>query len=491
MATITTEQELRDAIAASDPDLSVANNITLTLPNTINYNAELKANDYVLTWNTTQNGPMFSVVNGATLAIENIILDGSGNSVTLISVQASTAEIRAGAVLRNSSTTVATPAIAIGTSANLGVGGTFLMTGGLITGMLQDSAVSCWGGTITMSGDAAIAQNQAYGIYLQGGTLNMSGNAGISENVAARLGAGVRATANSEINMGLAAGDAPRISANSSTNNSGGGVWLAGTSILNMNYGASISGNSAAGVAGGVGLNNSTLSMRGNSVISGNISTGAITLNASGGGVYGTTGVQVNMADNASISANRTTSTNNSVGGGVFLQFGSAGSTFTMSGNASITGNSSTAFCGGLYIDENITATLSDQSRIANNSAGTDFHGVCNSGTLQLSQNVRIEDGLYVNSLPAAPVIVGALGENASIQLGSTPYVAPENIPVVAAVKGAGYAALTDTDSAAFRAPASFPQGTPIYLNADSNQVLIGLIVRFEAASFTIKRISS
>ena len=49
MATITTEQELRTAIAASDSQLIIANDITLTLPNTINYSAELTANGYELT----------------------------------------------------------------------------------------------------------------------------------------------------------------------------------------------------------------------------------------------------------------------------------------------------------------------------------------------------------------------------------------------------------------------------------------------------------
>jgi|GEM_PF-3096534 len=519
MATITTEQELRNAIAMSDPQLIIANDITLTLPNTINYNAELTANGSVLTWNATGVGPMFSIVTEATLTIGNIILDGLGNSVTLVSIQDSTVVMNDGAILRNSRTTAANPVIAIGTSANLGVGGTFLMNGGLITGIMQDSVVSCWGGTITMSGNAAITQNQAYGIYLQGGTLNMAETARISENVAVHLGMGVRATANSVINMGLAIGDTPRISDNESTSNSAGGVWLIGTSILNMNYGASISGNSAAGVAGGVGMNNSTLSMSGNSVISENTSTGVVALNALGGGVYGTAGARVNMTDNASIFDNRATSAN-SLGGGAYLQEQGAASTLTMNGNASIYGNSAsrgggiflnngtslvmgvnaadtpsvinnsaTAFCGGMFINEQATASLSAQSRIADNTAGTDFNGVCLSGTMQISQNIQMADSLHFNSLAAVPVIVGALGENALIQLGSTPYIAEDNIPVVVAAKGDDYEALTETDSAAFRAPASFTQGTPIYLNADKDQVLLGLVVEIKGAFLSIKHI--
>lgn len=518
MATVTTEQEFHDAIAASDTQITILNDIALTLPNTVNYNLELISSGSTLNWNGA-GGTVFSVINGGTLTIGNIILNGSGTSVTLVNVQASTFIMNDDAILRNSNTTAANPAIAIGTSSNLSVGGTFLMNGGLITGIMQNSAVSCWGGTITMSGNAAIDQNQASGIYLQGGTLGMAGNARISGNVAALPATGVRATANSVINMGLAGGDTPQISGNASTNNNGGGVWLEGLSILNMNYGASISGNSAAGVAGGVGMNNATLNMSGDSVISGNTVTGVIALNGAGGGVYGTSGARVNMSGNASIFGNQVTDAN-SFGGGVYLNQGLT-SILTMSENTSIYNNSanigagvalrngtslvmgvntadtpsirdnsSASFCSGIYIDEQATADLSAQSRIADNTAGVNFNGVCNSGTLRISQNVQITDGLYVNSEPAVPIIAQALGENALIQLGVTPYFDPANVPILVAVKGDSYEALADTDSTAFRAPTSFPQGSPIYLNANRNQVLLNLPIIMQSASLTIIRLS-
>lgn len=514
MAAVTTEQELRDAIAASDPQITVLNDIALTLTNTVNYDLELTSNNFRLSWNGAQNTVMFSVTDGAAFTIANIVLYGAVRNVTLVSVQASTFVMNTGAALQNSSAN-GFPAVAIGISTDLTVGGAFLMNAGSITGVRAGTVIICWGGTITMLGDAAITQNYYAGILLQGGTLNMGGNAGISGNVANVAAMGVRASGNSVINMGLAPGDTPFISNNRSTATFGGGVWLEGQSTLNMDYGASISGNNVSTFAAGVGLNNSTLNMNGDASISGNIAQ-----NSSGSGVYATASSQVVMDGSSTVFNNEAPGTN-SFGGGVYLH-SQGTNTLTMRGNASIygnsanggagvyisfginnslvmgvdatdtpsiTGNSARTNYGGIYISGTGTATLSAQSRIANNTAATVPKGVHNSGTLLISQNVQINDSLYFNSLDAVPVIEQSLGVNASIQLDNSEYVAEADIPVVVAVKGDAYAALTETDRAAFLAPVSFSPGIGAYLNADMDEVLLGAVMEIQEGFLSITRI--
>ena len=512
MITVTTEQELIDAIAASEPEIDVGNDIALSTPLTINYELKLTSNGSVLSWTGTTNGTMFSIISGAAFTVGDIILDGLGAYATLVSVIASTFIMNDLAILRNVRSNSSNNAVKVGRITDVGLGGTFLMNGGLITGIMLDAAVSCIGGTITMSGDAGISQNQAYGIAIVNGTINMTGNSRITENVAARTGAGILATEASIINMGLSEDDAPQISQNESTTSYSGGVYLSSGSVLNMNYRASITGNKAVSLAGGVGLSASTLNMDGDAIIGGNSAeTGG------GGGVFAASASEVNMAGNTAINGNSITD-GTGLGGGIYLQ--GSGTSLTMRELASIYGNEAdngagiylntgtnlnmsadatyspyiyrnTAGSGGggIYIADGATAAISGESKINSNDAGVIGAGICNMGLLNIAQGIQIEDGLYYNSQQKVPVITQALTESSLIQLEASDYMSPDNIPVVVAEKGDSYSELTETECAAFNLPSPFPVGTPVYLNMTLNQVLAGMMITINNATLKLTQI--
>lgn len=511
MANITNEQELRDAIAAKDPQITVLNDISLTQANTINYNLTLDSDNATLSWGGAANRTMFSVTGGATFTVANIILDGLGKYATLVSTVASTFIMNDGAVLKNVQTNSANNAVKIGNISNLALGGTFIMNGGLITGVMLDAVVNCSGGSIEMNGTASISQNQAYGISIQEGSLRMSGSAKISKNTADRTGMGVLAVS-STIDMGLAEGDTPQISDNTSTNSYAGGVYLASGSTLNMNYGATISGNTALNLAGGVGMSGSVLNMYGNSSISGNTAQ-----KGGGGGIFASAASAVNITDNAAVTGNSVTTTGGR-GGGIYLQ--QADTTLTLGGSAVVANNtadngggiyvntdavmamgssttdtpvvkenSAVVSGGGIYIQTGGTANLSGKSAVLQNTAGENGAGIYNAGTFNITQETQIADGLYFNDIVNAPSITDTLTEKAFVQLEASDYVAHGNIPVVVATKGSAYSELCATDCGAHAAPASFPTGTPVYLNADKTQVLLGLVAPIGSATIRIIRL--
>ncbi len=476
MISVTSQQELLDAIAANESEITIENNISLNTPVTITYNLTMTSGSSVISWSGNSGGTMFTVTGGAVFSLENIILDGLGSYVTLVDVAASVFIMNENTILRNVLTNSANKAVRIGTAANPTLGGTFIMNGGLITGVQLDAVITCTGGSITMNGNAAIAGNQAYGIGLQSSTLTMTGTSRISDNSAMRPAAGVLAYGNSVIHMGINEGDAPQISDNESLNSYSGGVYLVGNSILNMNYGAAIINNHSASISGGVGLNNATLNMNDQSSISGN------TTGSGGGGIFATSGSRIMMAGQSSVSSNGTTDTGG-LGGGIYLQLESS---LTMTDSASVTDNQSETG-GGIHLKTGTAATLTDQALVSNNTAG---NGIFNEGQVFLSGGVRILDGLYFNAYELAPVIEDALTGEALIQLAASDYVAAGNITVTAAVKGNGYDRLSRIDSSAFLAPPVFAAGTPIYRNARLDEILIGLVVTINSATLHLKKLS-
>ena len=511
MATVTTEQELQDAISAFDPQIIIQNDIVLTVRNTVNYNLEITSDGSVLSWGGAENQIMFSVIDGGSLTIGNVILDGRGKYAILVNVAASTFVMNEGAVLRNVSTNSANRAVRVGLATDVNLGGTFVMNGGLITGVMMDAAVSCTGGTMVMSGEAAIADNQAYGIALQGSTLTMTGNSRISGNVAARPGAGILAFDQAVINMGRSEGDAPRISDNRSTDSYSGGIYLAGGSVLNMDYDSAITGNRAATLAGGVGMSAGTLNMSGNAVISGNL-----TQAGAGGGIFGAAGARIIMSGHAAVRDNEVADAGG-LGGGVYLQqdgtvltlnesasidrnrAGLGGGIYLRAGSRLISGtqesdtpviadNAASAYGGGIYIDTGGAAVLTGLTGLNGNTAQTAGMGIYNIGAVSLAGSVKILDGFYYNSRMFVPVILAPLTDAAAIRLEGSDYMEPENIPVVAAVKGGEYNALSAADSAAFILPDTFSANTPVYRNRERDEVVIGLVLRVNRASLSLLR---
>ena len=154
-------------------------------------------------------------------------------------------------------------------------GGTFTMTGGTISGNTAPAGggVDVYGGTFTMNGDnAAIRGNTATnfggGVCLE----NVSGskfilkNGAVSGNTAGSFGGGVFIWPNGTLEM-----SGGEISDNIATSFDGGGVTVWDGGALQMT-GGSISRNSAPRYGGGVYVNgSSTLQVSGKAFVTGNL----------------------------------------------------------------------------------------------------------------------------------------------------------------------------------------------------------------------------
>ncbi len=338
---VTDEPGFINAINSAETLIVVANDISLTRGYRISRDLTIRSSaSAALRWGGPANRTVFIVDNDANFTLADIALDGDGKYVKMVKVEGATFTMQDGAVLRNQLSNGSNRAVTIGDSTDAGMGGTFNMTGGLITGVSMDAVVIGYNCTIHMSGTASISDNGAYGIGIISSTLNMTGNASISDNTAARPGAGVLAGYNSVINMGLSVGDAPRISGNTSTSNYGGGVYLV-DSELNMGFGASISDNTAETLGGGVALNNSPLSMTGEAKISGNT-----TRAGAGGGIFASAST-VDLSDEASVFGNTATA-DDSLGGGIYLQNEAS---LTISGPVAVYDNRA-AYGAGIYLND-------------------------------------------------------------------------------------------------------------------------------------------
>ncbi len=368
------EQSFINAIYSTETEIIVANDITLTREYPITRDLTIKSTaGATLDWGGAAYKTMFTVENNSHFTLEDITLDGNGMYVILVKVYGATLTINDGSVLKNVLGSSAGKAVLIGDASDPGMGGTFNMNGGLITGVSIDSPVLSYYGTINMSGSSLISENNAHAIGMIGSTLNMTGNATISDNTTPRVGAGVLAGDNSVINMGLHEGDAPRISGNTSTTRYGGGLYL-DESELNMSFDASISGNTAETMGGGVALNRSTLIMNGNAKVSGNTTSRGV-----GGGIIANEST-VNLSDNAAVLGNSVMA-DDGRGGGIYLQNGP--SLLTISNNVNVYDNKST-FGAGIFLHVE-TELQMNGGTINTNIANLDGGGVYSRGKSTIS----------------------------------------------------------------------------------------------------------
>jgi len=214
------------------------------------------------------SGNLFTIANGATLIMRDIIIDGGKDGAfansgggTLVWANSGTFIMNAGAILRNNiNTTTSHPGGGVFTYGS----GTFTINGGVITG---NSAVSNGGG-----------------VYIYGtGSFTMNGGE-ISGNTAGANGGGVIAASTFTMNGGQISGN--------TAGNTGGGVY--NTAPFTMT-GGKITGNTSASTGGGVITTNAfTMSggeISGNSASGGNgvrVSGGSAVFNLNGGVVAGT-----------------------------------------------------------------------------------------------------------------------------------------------------------------------------------------------------------
>lgn len=285
---------------------------------------------------------IIQVENGASLVLENIIVDGNNSGRDRLINVFGTLEMKNGAVLRNNT----------GGGVEVGYGARFEMTGGVISGntaiegegggvRLYDNAEFIMSGG-TISGNAAISGG---GVAITNhSTFNMSGNALIEKNIARYdpnhtsnwvSGGGVRVTEHSTFNMsGNAVIRDNETITYTGDGGSGGGVELSDFSTFNMS-GGTISGNRTAGWGGGVVSDDSTINISGG-IISGN------NADDSGGGIH--SGNSITNISGGSVINNTAR-----LGGGVnierrrawFTDITPDGIVFTMSGG-NISGNTAT-----------------------------------------------------------------------------------------------------------------------------------------------------
>ncbi len=409
--TVTDEQSFINAINSTETEIIVENDITLTREYQITRNLTIKSTENAtLNWSGAANRTMFTVNNNANFTLEDITLDGKGLYATLVEVKGSTFTMNDGAVLKNVLSNGSNRAVTIGNVSDPSLVGTFNMNGGLITGVSLDAVVICYYGTINMGGSATISENSAYGVGIITSTLNMTGNAAISNNTATRAGMGVLAGYDSVINMGLQAGDAPRISGNTSTTNYGGGAYLV-DSELNMDFGASIAGNTAETMGGGVALNRSTLIMNGNAKVSNNTTRQGV-----GGGILANNST-VDLSDNAAVFGNSVMADDGN-GGGIYLQ--NAPSLLTISDKVKVYDNNA-AFGAGIFLHVETELQMSGGA-VSTNIATLDGSGIYSRGKATISGGVVDDNrtvsgnggGIYLTSEGSATISGSSITNNSA-----------------------------------------------------------------------------
>lgn len=372
------------------------------------------------------SGSLFTVKDGATLTISNLILDGNGRSHLIQVEEGGKLILEEGAVLQNcgSSAIVNNGTLTMhgGTitrndtlqkniqRGNGGVlnceGATFTMTGGSITcngdvddgqGAEQDAASNAGYaggvtnlGTFTMTG-GKITGNRvapfpsgkaAAGVY-NGGSFEMSDSAKVAQNVSV-LASDAGGVYNAKGATFTLTGDA-QICENKAQQ-SGGGVYNAGTFEMD---GGVISNHIVTQFGGGVyNAEDATFTLSGgtiqyNTAYDGTGSSTAINTNT-GGGVYNAGTFKM---EGGTISNNRA-----GKGGGIHSgnpMTNSPAATFTMTGGT-IDNNTAEANGGGLFVFTNSTATISG-GNITNNTANAQNGGGFSGGGIYINQSLTDE----------------------------------------------------------------------------------------------------
>lgn len=534
MATVTNQTEFKNAISGLAPEILVANDISLTSPTNIGYAVSIKGEQGAsLFWGnpTASNPNMLVVTSTGKLTIESLTLDAQGRNGTLVQVNGGSFIMNAGVVMKNVTSTTAQSIVKVG-NISTRVGGAFTMNGGLITGMKGSDTVFIADGTMTMNNDAAIDGNTAAGITAIWSKVTMAGRSRIANNESKQPGGGC-AIVECEMIMGVNEGDAPIITGNRSPYDCGG-LFLTNDSTLTMRYGAEVSDNFAKNFAGGIGAQDTVISMRENAAIRNNKTDGEAcglvlsknttavledqaqisghAANGRGGGIYMQLGALLEMKGDASVFANTATD-----GAGIFLNASTASIGLDDS-SSSVFNNTASGKGGGAFISAESVLDLTGQARFYDNTA-TQGNGIYKIGLANLSMSPEILDGLYFDELlsgdsagirPTAadaqttghhgrlepyaeviiidpiklvktaedgvfsvPFITAPLTGGAQIQLEASSYISPKSVPFAVSEKGGGYAKLGETDRAAWRLPPNWGPGYAVVLNDALDQVLV------------------
>jgi len=289
------------------------------------------------------SGSLITVSDGATLILENIIIDGGGSNFIDTSYFSGNdndnwySEDYESAAAANTDDPE-DEAGGGGTIVRVNSGGSFTMNSGVVLRSNINMTANADGGAVTVLG---------------GGRFIMSGGT-ISGNSVSRNGGGVFVNTGGAFTM-----NGGVISGNNSQQH-GGGVYATGSGAVFIMNGGMISGNTAGGNGGGAVVTVSAVTVMNGGEISGN--RGAI-----GGGVRVTARGVLTLA-NGRISGN--TSTSNA--GGVSVT--GAGSIFNLN-SGEISGNTAGGFGGGVAMETSSTFNLNG-GRISGNTANGNGGGV-------------------------------------------------------------------------------------------------------------------
>lgn len=377
MVQVSNQEELQRALAGQEEQIQVIRSFPITsqisISRTVTISSPPVAEASVLTKAADYSGVMFRSINGGSLTLQNIILDGdsevhpapNADNRSLILVTGGRVNLESGAVLRNNNAYLEGGGVYLSGAA--GYINTLIMSGNArisdcysrTSGGGIMAAVRNGSDQVTISDSALIEGNQAAnggGIYMRsyvsgtGGTLTISDQVQITGNQATGTGGGIcysgfREGGSTPVSL-VISGNA-QITSNSAVH--GGGIYFYGANSgdrFELSGQASVSGNTATGNGGGLSINyvagGADVTIR--SALENNQA-------GTGGGMYLLTdsGGRVALSD-ARISGNSADLGASGSGGGVWINNMSADFLETALSDVTIENNSAAAQGGGVYL---------------------------------------------------------------------------------------------------------------------------------------------
>lgn len=362
MAQVSNQTQLLAALAVQDSIIQIIADFAITSQISILYPVTIESltaiTPFTLTKDTSYFGYLFRVLNGGSLTLQNIILDGdkdnhpmdNQNNRSLIFVTGGTLNLLDGSIIRNNNAYLEGGGIYL--NRNESYPNTLLMSGNaLITG--------CY--SRTSGGAIMLAAGNTQDSFQISGLSQIDGNQGAN-------GGGIYCRSYiQDVPCVLSIGDQVQIT-NNQANGSGGGIWFSGfrdesyaASVLTLTGNALISKNLA---ANGAGIYFYSSNANDRLAITENTSITQNTASQNGGGcnIQGNK-VPINFSiDNASITDNTA-----GTGGGIYLLTDSGAnvnfSKSALTGNKAVNGASGSG--GGIWINNQsknsgVFATLTD-----------------------------------------------------------------------------------------------------------------------------------
>jgi hypothetical protein len=214
-------------------------------------------------------------------------------------------------------------------------------------------------GTFTMNGDSLVSDNEAVssssqasggGVYIDGAAFIMNNSAAVTLNKTDSYGGGgVYVTNSGTFTMNGESLVSDNETASSSSQTSGGGVYVNGGAIFEMNDDAAVKDNTSNYSGGGVYVMNGTFTMNDSAAVSSNevVPSAEFSGPVQGGGVYDMIGGTFTMNDSAAVSGNEATSYGIVVVGGTDVVYGTGeGGGVCVSNGGTFTMNGNAAVSG-------------------------------------------------------------------------------------------------------------------------------------------------